>query len=1333
MFVRRLCFAALALASAASLPAQPLVTGRVLGPSRRPLAGAQVDLLPVPSSFEAGRLRLAGRRDPEPFAQARSDAAGRFSLRAPASGAFRVVVRGEGMFPQQYAPLLLVDDEELPPVALAPDAGALFQIKDKAGRPLADAWVFALGDGEREAEGRAGWRPDLRIGRTGPDGAVLLPRRTGERLDLGIFRSEGMEERASGLEGGALAVPAAGAVPRSLRIVSPRGEPAEGILVRGGSLAWPLGLTDGEGRLRFPWKHGEEERLRLVASDGRHQLVRLPAQTGEGTEAVLVLADPVVLSGRVTGRTGAQPLAGALVSTGNDPGSFVLTGADGRYRFVAPGAQGLILEARAPHHLPRAVRLAPSHLRTGRAPALSLSQAATIRGLVVDPRGAPVPGAALAAVPQPGAEAGTAGAPADLAIGRGSTDDGGRFELRRLLPGAFYELRLGKQGHIPTAVKAFAPRLAHEGQPLRIVLAPAGPTRGRVTDAEGRPMPDVEVRLAASPPPGADRAPKRAEPAAEDPFTARTDSRGQFVIAEAPAARVDLTARKRSYAPSLVRGIRVASGSGADLGTLVLRPGARIAGRVVDRAGKPVDGAEVHLVESSRSLDSRGGTPDATTGADGRFVLEDLVSGLPLNLLVRAPGHLPASVPNVRAPIPKPLVVRLDAAAGLQGRVVSGDGEPVGGARIYFQGGPVERSTASDRDGRFELRDLPTGTATLDAVAQGHLALEGVEVSVPWADPDRELILILERGTVLSGRVTTTAGDPVSGVQVSVASASATSDDEGAYSVEGAPLGPATVVAFHPHYRRFRREMVLEPSANLLDIAFEAGVEVAGRVVDELGGPVSGARVILRSEALRERQEYQGRTGSDGAFRISPVQRGRYRLLAESEEYAPSEAKGEIDVSGRSVEGLEVVLESGGAVAGQVLGLKPEELAHVEVEAHSEDFGTFPAAVDAEGRYELRRLRPGDYLLRASLAAGERQARARVSLAPREREVRRDLEFTRRLTLSGQVLYEEEPLPGARVSIRGHGLAVERSVTTDYEGSFRFEDLEPDTYRLGLSHSREALVHNETVELPGDRDLVIRLQPNQVRGVVRDAESGQPVGGASVMLRHAAPEFLVADATGRDGSFRVSRVPPGTYRMTVRAEGYSPAEQDVSVESGREVADLEVALVPASGLDLAVRLASGRIPELVHVRVLDAQGTPVLAESLRPDGNGAIRLSTLKAGSWSLVLSAAGGATAVVPVAAPGEPVDVTLPVAGRLRVRVQALASSDLRATLSLSSGNQRFWTLGGGGNVQEQWQLAGGTAVVEGVPAGIWQVRVEAPDGRVWTGTVASSGGNDAELALE
>ena len=1341
--VRRLCFAILILVPTA-LRSQPLVSGTVSGPTGGPFANARVELLPIQSNFEAGRMRLAGLAGPAPLAEARSDAAGRFLLRVPASGAFRVVVRGDGMIPIQLAPLFLVEDEELPPAALAPDAVAGLLIIDPEGRPLADAWVFAESSGEAGGRIASGWRPHFRIGKTGPDGKVALPRAQGERLDVGIFPSGGAGAKKTGVEGGTLSIPSGAAKVRSLQVVSPRGEPVAGVLVRGGDFAWPLGMTDAEGRLRFHANDGEETRLRLMASDGRQQLVEL-------RQPVVTLADPVVLSGRVTGRSGAQPLAGALVSSALDPGTFVLTDAEGRYRLVAPDTEALTLEARAPLHLPRAARV--TQPKTGRAPTLSLSRAVSLQGLVVDPQGTPVPGAGLAAVLEPGGKNGPAGEIADLAAGRGVTDSAGRFELRRLLPGAFYEIRIGKPGYLPAASKTVSPQPARGAQPLKIVLSQARAVRGRVVDTQGRPVAGAEVRLAPSPLPGQRTGAKRAEPAVEeDPFAALSDARGQFAIAHVPAAQIDLTARKRSHAPSLVRGIQISPGEGAaDLGTVVLRPGARIAGRVIDSKGKPIASAGVHRVESLEPLDHRsarleGEKPDAISGADGKFVLEDLASGLPLNLIVRAPGHLPAGVRNVRPPNQKPLMVRLEAAAQLRGRVVSAEGEPVAGARVDFiweaavpdrperkTGPPVERFATSDREGRFELRNLPSGTATVSAWAEGHVPVDGREVTVPWPDPDQELILTLERGTVLSGRVATTAGDPVSGARVSAGGASGTSDDDGVYKVEGAPVGRTTILAFHPDYRRFFKEVVLDKGGNQLDVTFEAGVEVSGRVVDERGTPVAGAGVVLNSLGARERHEYRGRTGVDGAFRLSPVGRGRYRLTAEGDDYPPGEIPEPVEVAGKPLEGLEVVLEPGGAIAGRVIGLKPEELSQVEVTIRSEEQGTVPVMIDAEGGYAIRKLRPGDYLLQATLAAGQRQAQARASLSPREREAQRDLEFAPRLTLSGQVLYEEEPLSEAHLAIRGHGLAVERSVTTDYEGMFRFEDLEPDTYWLGLDHDREALVHNETIELAGDRDVVIRLQPAKIGGVVKDSETGEPIPGASVMLRHAAPEFLVADATRQDGTFQITRVPPGTYKMAVRADGYSPSERNVAVAVSQDLSGLEFTLKPADGVELLVRLASGKVPELVNVRVLDGSGSPVVAESLQPGKQGAVRLSTVPSGSWTLLVSAPGGATAVVPVQVPGEGREVTLPPAARLRVRVHALASSDLRANVSLSSGGQPYWTVCMGGAVQEQWQLVGGTADVESVPAGVWQVRAEAPDGRVWTGTVASAGQNDVEVLLE
>jgi hypothetical protein len=39
----------------------------------------------------------------------------------------------------------------------------------------------------------------------------------------------------------------------------------------------------------------------------------------------------------------------------------------------------------------------------------------------------------------------------------------------------------------------------------------------------------------------------------------------------------------------------------------------------------------------------------------------------------------------------------------------------------------------------------------------------------------------------------------------------------------------------------------------------------------------------------------------------------------------------------------------------------------------------------------------------------------------------------------------------------------------------------------------------------------------------------------------------------------------------------------------------------------------------------------------------------------------------------------------------------------------------------------------MVEGIPAGHWQIRVEAPDGHVWMGQVTTPGKGVVEMVLE
>src|SRR5215210_2679531 len=362
--MRRIAFVVL-LAVAAPAAAQPVARGIVLDGARGPLAGAQVELLPVLRNYEQGRRRLEGR-DPAPLAVTVTDTLGRFVVGGGKTGVFAVRVAAPGKVPIRFDPLPLVEDTELPPAVPPKDAGAKLLFRTAQGRAAPDLWVFA---GSKEGElSLGGWRIAPRVGHTAPDGSLTLPRLDGEELRVSCVRSAG----------------------RSLRVVDGRGQPVAGVLVRLGEAAWPVGLTDDAGRIAIRVRDGGVPRLRLVNADGRQTVVRLTASTEE--TLTVTFADRVPLSGRVLREEDGRSLAGALVWSITEPGDFQLTDGEGRYRTTA-AKTGVWLEAQAPERLPKRAALDPARLGVDRAPALALARAGAVAGRVVDTAGNAIAGA----------------------------------------------------------------------------------------------------------------------------------------------------------------------------------------------------------------------------------------------------------------------------------------------------------------------------------------------------------------------------------------------------------------------------------------------------------------------------------------------------------------------------------------------------------------------------------------------------------------------------------------------------------------------------------------------------------------------------------------------------------------------------------------------------------------------------------------------------------------------------------------------------------------------------------------------------------------------------
>lgn len=88
-------------------------------------------------------------------------------------------------------------------------------------------------------------------------------------------------------------------------------------------------------------------------------------------------------------------------------------------------------------------------------------------------------------------------------------------------------------------------------------------------------------------------------------------------------------------------------------------------------------------------------------------------------------------------------------------------------------------------------------------------------------------------------------------------------------------------------------------------------------------------------------------------------------------------------------------------------------------------------------------------------------------------------------------------------------------------------------------------------------------QSGSVTGVVRDAESGQPLAGAQVQVM-AGGSAVASVATGSDGRYRATNIAAGTYAVTVRSVGYAQRRiEGVSVTGGQ-----------ATTLDIAMQLSA---------------------------------------------------------------------------------------------------------------------------------------------------------------
>lgn len=329
------------------------------------------------------------------------------------------------------------------------------------------------------------------------------------------------------------------------------------------------------------------------------------------------------------------------------------------------------------------------------------------------------------------------------------------------------------------------------------------------------------------------------------------------------------------------------------------------------------------------------------------------------------------------------------------------------------------------------------------------------------------------------------------------------------------------------------------------------------------------------------------------------------------------------------------------ALAGRVTAVAGAPIADATVRLESRDGEDVRLARSgADGGYAIDDLPPGRWRIAASatgfvpraevvvLAAGARAA-LDLALAPGGAELRGTV-----TDATGG------PIAGAAIAVAGDGAIlglapVLAATTTDEAGRYRVT-IAVGSARVTASHPEYVPMRAATEVGASGATLDFALVPGgAIEGVVLDASTRQPVGGAKVDVAREAvtsgPRGGSGAATssrgrttvtaGPDGTFRVAGLEPGSIVLGARAPGRA-AEAPTTVPLG--VAEV------VTGVELFVAEA----PSVSGV-VVDEHGAPIAdadvmamsdgdATGAITDGRGAFAFEGLRPGTYALTAQAEG-------------------------------------------------------------------------------------------------------------
>lgn len=674
-------------------------------------------------------------------------------------------------------------------------------------------------------------------------------------------------------------------------------------------------FSDAEGGFRF--EHLPAGRFELTAkADGfvRRTVKDIAIESGAANDlGEIALERGLALTGTVTDRRG-KPLTGATVSAFPPSATGVRaearellaggqeirsTKSEANGRFSLDGlAHGETIDVIARLSGYVAATLPQLEMPPSQPVQLVLEPAARVSGRVKTEQGEPVPGAVVAIRPV------DAALPAGLSGSVADTDAAGTYVLQDLEPGKM-AVSASAKGFVSGEPVVLEVGEGRNIEDVDLTLHRGAALEGTVSMPNGQPAIAARVTLRHS-----NRMPDRLLDL-EVAGASQTDGDGRFRMEGVPLGAQTVIATQPGYQPA-VREIEVRSGDNRV--DLRLAEGFAVSGRVVDGSGRPLAGTPVNLLTSGPGM-----AEEDVSGSDGAFRFTGLGAGR-YSVAAQKEGYGTARQEvQISDRAVDGVELRLQQGAGvISGRILGLPLQSMSQLQIMATKRPMDNLDAlregnADGQGAYRIEGVHAGDWTVTArLPNGRQAQKSVSVS---EGSPAQLDLEFGGGVTLSGRVRR-HGQPVANATVEVSgvgvdsSGSTVTDGGGAFRIEGLTAGEHRLAVNVAQSGLHHERAVTLGGDQTIDVDLPSA-RASGTVVDGVTrSPLAGVTVIAEpvaggSSVLSPRVT----TDSYGAFELTNLDRGSYRLTGTKDGYARATLPLELPSDDTSADGLSLMME----------------------------------------------------------------------------------------------------------------------------------------------------------------------------------------------------------------------------------------------------------------------------------------------------------------------------------------------------------------------------------------------------------------------------------------